>query len=376
IQVDYRTADLALVREINLAIILNYLRANSPLSRAQLAAMTGLNKTTVSSLVSELIEGRYVREAGQNHVGSGRPAVLLELNPDAGCIIGVEIRLDYVTVILTDFTARVLRRYQQPIHGVNQEESIATALDMTQTLWQACPSGVPILGIGVAIPGLMDEKQGVVLFAPNLKWHDVPLRDIFTRRFPARVVVDNDANAAAVGERYLGAAREVDSFIYLMVGEGVGAGIFMGGRLARGVGGYAGEVGHMTMVPDGEPCNCGNRGCWETLTNTKALLRRVHRAISAGQSTLALEMAGGDVEQITLTHVMQAAQQGDTVALTALEETGEYLGIGIANLLNAFNPSLVLLGGPLGMAGEFLLPAIERTVEQRALEWPRQSARV
>ncbi len=374
----YRTGDQALVREINLSIILNCLRETSPLSRAKLAEITGLNKTTVSSLVRELIARQFVREIGFDSSAGGRPAVMLELNPDAGCIIGMEIGVDFLLAILTDFKAQVLWRQREDTNQAKGQEAILTnALDIVrQALTAGGSTHSPVLGIGVGIPGLVDVSSGTLLFAPNLKWHDVPLREVFSREFNVPVFVDNDANVAALGERYFGAAQGSKDFIYLSAGVGLGGGIVLDGQLYRGIGGYAGEIGHMTVMSNGERCNCGNFGCWETLVSQTAVVSRVRKAMEAGNASRVSQLAKGRPERISIPIIVEAAAEGDKVARQALEETGVYLGIGIANLINAFNPELVIFGGVISLASDYLLPAIEKTLEGRSLAWPRQMVRV
>jgi glucokinase-like ROK family protein len=374
----YRTGDQALVREINLSIILNCLRETSPLSRAQLAEITGLNKTTVSSLVRELIARQFVREIGFDLSGGGRPPVLLELNPDAGCIIGMEIGVDFILAILTDFKAQVLWRHRENTDQAEGQEAILTrALDIVrQTLTVGGSTHSPVLGIGIGVPGLVDVSSGTLLFAPNLKWHDVPLREVFSQEFDVPVFVDNEANVAALGERYFGTAQGSRDFVYLSIGVGLGGGIVLDGQLYRGIGGYAGEIGHMTLTSDGERCNCGNCGCWETLVSQMAVVNRVRKAVEAGNASRVSQLVKGRLERISIPLIVEAAEEGDEVAGQALEETGVYLGIGIANLINAFNPELVIFGGVMSLASTYLLPAIEKTLEGRSLAWPRRMARV
>ena len=374
----YRTGDQALVREINLSIILNCLRETSPLSRAQLVGITGLNKTTVSSLVRQLIARQFVREIGFDSSGGGRPAVLLELNPDAGCVIGIEIGVDFILVILTDFKAQVLWRHREDTDKTEGREAIlAKALDVVrQTFVVGESTQNPVLGIGIGVPGLVDVSSGNLLFAPNLKWCDVPLREVFSREFDVPVFVDNDANVAALGERYFGAAQRSKDFVYLSIGVGLGGGIVLDGQLYRGIGGYAGEIGHMTIMSNGARCNCGNRGCWETLVSQTAVVHRVRKAVEAGNASLIGRLVKVQLERISIPVIVEAAEGGDEVARQALEETGNYLGIGIANLINAFNPELIIFGGVMSLASNYLLPAVEKTLEGRSLAWPRRMVRV
>ena len=374
----FRTGDQTLIREINLSIILNCLRSTAPLSRSQLAQMTGLNKTTVSSLVKELLDGGFIKEVGLGNSHGGRRAVMLDLNPNAGNIIGLEIGVDFISIILTDFRARILWRSKRETDPTqNQDTILDLAIELARDARAAAgPDGDSLLGIGIGVPGLVDSSSGVLLFAPNLRWRDVPIKDVFTSELGIPVFVDNDANVAALGERYLGIAQNTEDFIYLAAGVGLGGGIVLGGKLYGGVGGYAGEIGHMTIVENGELCNCGNRGCWETLVSQRAIIKRAQRAAESHRESRIVELCKGQMEQISISTIIQAASEGDETAERVLEETGVYLGVGIANLINALNPALVILGGVLSLASEYLLPAIERTIEERSLAWPRQTVRI
>ena len=236
--------------------------------------------------------------------------------------------------------------------------------------------GLRPLGIGVGVPGMVDVRQGKLIFAPNLHWNNVPLRLIWSQRFNLPVFVENEANAAALGEFYFGAAQGVNNFIYLSAGIGLGAGIVLDGKLFRGSMGYAGEVGHMTVVPDGELCGCGKRGCWETQVGPRAVLGRVRVTLKNGTPSVLCDLVGGDLERISFESVIQAADQGDAVALGALQEVGAQLGIGVANLVNVFNPELIVLGGALNRASSVLLPIVEKTISENALTPARENVTV
>jgi predicted NBD/HSP70 family sugar kinase len=259
-------ADQGLIRKLNTAVILDILRRHAPLSRAELAARTGLNRSTVSIIVNSLIEEGFVQETDLQSPKIGRPGMLLMLNPKGGFAVGVEIGVDFISVILTDFVANVLWRgrvLSDPVE--DQIRVIDRASELTQqAIDTGLEQGLRPLGIGLGVPGLVDIRQGKLVFAPNLRWTNVPLRLMWSQRFDLPIFVENEANAAALGEYYFGAARGVNSFIYLSAGIGLGGGVLIDGKLFRGSNGYAGEVGHMTVDPEGELCGCGKRGCWET----------------------------------------------------------------------------------------------------------------
>jgi glucokinase-like ROK family protein len=372
------TADQVLVRKLNTSLILDCLRTRGPLSRARLSAVTGLNRSTVSSLVNDLLEEHLVREIGLEPAGRGRPGMLLELSPDGGCAVGVEIGVDFISVVLTDFVAQIL--WRQRISS-DPEDGQGVIVERAEAIVRAAleigkDRGLRPLGIGVGVPGLVDVQQGSLVFAPNLHWRDVPLRQMWTQRFNLSVFVENEANAAALGEYYFGVARDVQSLIYLSAGVGLGGGIIIKGKLFRGSGGYAGEVGHMTMDPNGEPCGCGKRGCWETVVGPRAIVRQVREALETNAESQIRTLVQDDLESIDVDVVVRAAQAGDHVARKALEEVGVQLGIGIANLVNAFNPEMVVLGGALSLASTFLLPVIEETARKHALAQPYDIVKV
>jgi len=374
----FRTGDQTFVRELNRSIILNQLRVGSPLSRADLAAITGLNKTTVSSLMGELMEHDFVREIGPTTSSGGRPGVLLELNPGAGCIIGAEIGVGCLNVVLTDFRATISWRHQVQYDKSDDQRRVTNKLValLRQAVRQSQHTGVRLLGIGIGIPGLVDVTSGTLIYEPNMGWRNVPLRQLIGAKLDVPIFVDNDANAAALGERYFGAAQDVDNFAYVVANIGLGAGLVMGGHIFQGASGYAGEAGHTTIDPDGPLCRCGNRGCWERLASQQALIERIQKAIQAGQHSSIEDMAKHNLDQITIQLILEAARGGDDVARRALEETGMYLGIGIANLVNTFNPSLVAFGGVLSLADEFLMPVIRQVVLERAMSGPREAAQI
>jgi glucokinase-like ROK family protein len=366
----YRTGDQTLVREINLSTVLRYLQESAPLSRARLANLTGLNKTTVSSLVEELLERGLIHKVGLDTSGGGRPATLLDLNPQAGCIIGVELGVDFISVILTDFVGQIIQRYPQETDPDEPQEAIiAHALrlvDEAKTASQSC--GARLLGLGLSLPGMVDVENGILLFSPNLQWRDVALGQIFFEHANVPVFVDNDATAAALGEHLFGAARQTQNFIFFIAGVGLGGGLFLNGDLYRGAGGIAGEIGHTSVTMDrSRPCRCGNRGCWETFGNQYSLIERVRALLEVGQSSLIPRLMAEQNAPLTLSIITQAADAGDAVALEALAETAAVIGVGVANLINIFNPEMVIVGGAMSTAGPHLLPPIKRVVEERAL---------
>ncbi len=372
----FRTGDQTLVRELNRSILLQRLRVGSPLSRADLAAATGLNKTTVSNLVDELIANGFVREIGRDASGGGRPGVLLELNPDGGWIIGGEFGVGHMTVIVANLRASIAWRREAAFDKGSGQEAVLQQLDglLRQAKQYAQRTNRRLLGAGVTVPGLVDVSSGVLVFEPNMGWRDVPLRERLAAKLQMPVFIDNDANAAALAERYFGAAQDVEDFAYVVANIGLGVGLVVGGQIFAGASGYAGEAGHTTIDPDGPLCRCGNRGCWERLASQRALIERVDFAVRSGRPSQIMSIVDGG--EITLPAILDAARQGDDVARQALHETGTYLGIGIANLVNLLNPQLVAFGGSLSLAHEFLMPAARQVIAERAMGELSRVARI
>lgn len=374
----YRNGYQSQVREINLSVIMNHLRTSAPISRAALAEATGLNKTTVSSLVNELIERQFVQEIGLAAPSAGRPAIMLKLNPAAGFIVSCEIGVDYILVICSNFAPKIIWRYEEPIDpSIGQRIIIDRALAiLNQAIHAGCSTCGKLLGMAVGIPGLVDQASGALLFAPNLGWKDLPLRSILQESFNVPIFVDNEANIAALGEHYFGAAQGYQEVLYISAGVGLGGGIVHDGRVFSGATGVSAEFGHMTLDPDGEICKCGNQGCWETQVSQQSLFRHIWKRIDQGKKSRLSEMTHGSRSSITVPMIVEAARAGDAVALDALQTIGHHLGIGIASLVNALNPELVVFGGTLSLAGEFLMPVIQREVELRALKWNREAMRL
>jgi glucokinase-like ROK family protein len=375
----YRTGDSALVRQINLSVIMRQLCDYAPLSRADLAERTGLNKTTVSSLVSELLEEQLIREIGyQVERSPGRSAMLLTFNPEAGFIVCGEVGVDFITVICANFAPEIIWRKTQ---AISPQMGQPVILDHTLALLHEAVefgqgSARSFLGLTLGVPGLIDLNASHLLFAPNLKWEDVPLGEILRQNFGPRILVDNEARMAALGEYYFGVARGVKEILYISAGIGVGGGMLLNGELYRGSSGTSNEIGHMTMNPDGELCGCGNRGCWETQVSQRALFTHIAARAAAGRHTLLADRADGDFSRLSIHDVLWAAEAGDAVTLEALEIVGQHLGIGIANLVNAINPEMVIFGGIMSIVGNYLLPSIQKELDHRALRWNREATRV
>lgn len=355
------TGDQALVKKINTSLALETIRVHAPISRAQVAELTGLNKATVSNLVSDLLEQQLVTEIGPGQSSGGRKPLLLLFNRNAGYSIGIHLDVRTFSIALCDLSGQiVLEKLDQCLSSSDPEQvtdQLALAIqDLTD---QAPPSPYGVIGIGIGAPGMVDE-QGCVLFAPNLGWEQIPLQQWLQNRFPSiPILVDNEANAGALGEYEYGAGKNVQHLIYVSAGAGIGAGMMIHGEIYRGAAGYSGEMGHMTIDVHGRKCSCGNRGCLELYASEKAILDQ--------QKSLPFH---------SLHEAIQRAEQDDADALHTLQQLGEYLGIGIANLVNGFNPVLVIIGNQFAHFERWIGAAVERSVKQRALRSHQQGLHI
>lgn len=374
------SADQALVRELNLSLVLRYIHNEAPVSRAQIAHVTGLNKSTVSSLVDELLKRKLLHETGTNSVGTGRPATLLEINPKAGGIIGAELGVDFIAIVLTDFTGNILWRQLTSVDPDDAQEAIlAKIIALTDEAIRVClDNHLDCLGLGLSVPGTVDLERGMLVFAPNLQWRNIPLRKIFSEHTGLNVYVENDANAAAIAEHLFGVARKSDDFIFIVAGIGIGGGLYLNGDLYRGKDGFAGEIGHTPIVA--EPyqmlCHCGKRGCWEPYANQHSVIQRVQTRLDNNQESIIPCILEEQNVSLSIAIIKQAADEGDRVPLDSLAETGAALGLGFASLIDIFNPEKIILGGPLSILGKYLLPAIIESATRHSLSGNSPNAEI
>ncbi len=357
------------VRRHNLGVVLRHLSEHGPRSRATIALETGLNKTTVSSLVTELIGFDLVVERGLEQRGTvGRPGQVVELSGEGVVALGLEVNVDYLAVRALDLTGTERHRSLDvrdnrnvPVAKVLDRlaEHAGTALDAVRG------EGLRPVGATVALPGIVDAANGTLLRAPNLDWTDVAVVDELRERLAIPptpsflLAADNEANLAALAELWEGTARGFSDVLYVSGEIGVGGGIIIGGELFRGQQGFGGEFGHMTIDPGGRPCACGSRGCLETVVGLEALLE------SAGLDPSGAATTTGSGEPVST--LAGRARAGDEQALAALRESGRWLGIAIASAANLLNFQAVVLGGFFGQLSTWLAAPIARELEVHVL---------
>jgi glucokinase-like ROK family protein len=364
-----------LLKEINRRLAFDILKHCGSISRPELAQKTGLSKATISMLVDELLETGLVVESGFGDSSGGRPPLILRFNPDASYSIGACMHEYDWNIVMVNLDARVLRRLKVHIQETTPQSAVASLAEGIESI-TAGFSGRLLPAIGIGTPGLVDIHGGVIKLAADLEWVDVPFRSMVEQALHMDAQIANRSKVGALAEFWYGTRRGVKDLIYVSIGTGVAAGIIHQGSLFLGANSSAGELGHLTIVPDGPLCPCGNRGCLQQLVSEEAIANTARQKLRRSSSSLLHATAGHHPELISAQDVFAAADRGDPVALETLEEIASHLGIAIAGLINLFNPEVIFLGGPVGEASAVLAEKIREEVQHRAMAYPMSAVQI
>ncbi|HET59120.1 MAG TPA: ROK family protein [Chloroflexi bacterium] len=362
------TADQFTVRQHNSALIVRALRQHQTLSRAELAAETGLNRSTVSSIVNDLIQQHMMEETTYQSDRIGRPGLLLTLNPSYGCTIGIEVNVDYLAATLLDFTYRVIWQARTPLTpGLSPADVIMNGIAFTQeAIQEAQYRRIPPLGIGVVLPALIDTHRGAVTLGPNLGWQNISVLKYWQAQFDLPILVENDANAAAVAEHYLGNARNVENFVLITGGVGIGGGIMVDGKLMRGQNGYAAEVGHMVVDPEGQQCGCGSQGCLETVIGNTIIVEETRQLLRTNKQPS--RFTAESIDTLNFDDIVQAGLDNDPVCRLQLQKIAYHLGLVVSQLGSLFNPEMIIIGGYSHCLLKFLIPEIKIVAQKHSMQ--------
>ncbi len=355
-----RAGSKQLIREINQAIVLNAIRTHDAISRTDIAAESKLSMPTVSAITAELIELGliYEREAGVST--GGRRPVLLALNHLGGYVVGIKLTEDAVIAALTDLEATIVGRSIAPLVDRTPAGTAATIASCITTLC-ADVGNRPLLGVGIGMAGVIDRSKALVHFATYFGWEDVPFAGMVEQQIHVPVIIDNDVNALTAAEQWFGAGRGAKDFLVVSIGRGVGLGMVLDGQLYRGAAGGAGELGHITVVPDGPLCACGKRGCLEALIGDPAMTQRVSSLL--GRS-------------VSITEAVELALHGDAIVQSVFAAAGRTLGMAVANLVNILNPELIIIGGEGTHAGQLIIEPLEAALQQHSFNGLRDQVRL
>jgi predicted NBD/HSP70 family sugar kinase len=355
------------VRRSNLSAIVREIHARGPQSRSELVARTGLTRSAIRSLIGEFVAADLLAEDRAALGGlPGRPSPVVRPVADAVTVLAIEINVDSAAAAVVGLGGDVLehRRVDLPRERRSLESLLDVVRGLVVDLALVGPRRDALVGVGVAVAGLVRRDDGLVATAPNLGWQDVELGRAIGPALDLQVPVQiaNEADLGALAELRRGAARGADDLVFVSGEVGVGGGIIVDGQPLTGVAGYAGEVGHMPVSPYGGSCRCGSTGCWEVEVGEEALLRVAGRSPHGGRAAV--------------DEVIAAASAGETLALASLARVGAWLGIGLALLVNLLNPRVIVLGGRFGRIHRFVRDAMEIELDRRALPAPRSLLRV
>lgn len=357
------------VKNINKHAILDLIRFTpGGISRVEIARRMELTRAAVTAIVNDLLDARVIREAERLNVHSGRPPVVLEINPERGRVVGIDLGATHLTMLAADLSNRILEEVESEIDIRQGPEICLAETDrrLRDLLTKAGLDLGEILAIGIGVPGPIVSEAGMVLSPPIMPgWDRFPIRDTLEKQWGCPVAVNNDADLGALGEWAAGAGRGERDLAYIKVGTGIGAGLFLEGQIYRGVTGSAGEIGHLTIDENGPLCACGNHGCLEAIAGGRAIAEQARQAVRNGRRTQLA--ACQPPESITALDVAAAARRGDLIAQQILRQAGTHIGIAIAGLVNLFNPGMVIIGGGVAQTGDILLEPMRQAVQRRSL---------
>ena len=361
-----------LIRAINLSIILNTIKMNGAIARAEIARLTGLSPATVTGITAELIQDGLVYEKEPGDSSGGRRPILLAINPDGGYVVGIKLMEDHALGALTDLEATLLTKQSQPLSGLDPA-GVAQALGqlvanlLAQMREKSNAPSPRLMGMGIGLAGIIDADQGIVRQSPFFGWKNVPLRDLLQEQVHTPVYVDNDVNTLAFTEKWFGAGQGVNNFLVITVGRGVGLGIVANGQFYHGARGGAGEFGHTVVQPGGLPCTCGKQGCLEAYIGDPALLLQAQAVFQRGELP-SLPQTPEDLVNL--------AEAGEPAAQAIFANAGRLLGQSIANLVNVFNPERILVNGEGVRAGHWLFDPMCTAIYKHTMPGLRDDAEI
>lgn len=368
-----------LPRRYNASAIFANVFHNGPITQREISRTAGLSFVTVTSVVSGLEKKGIIQRSDESSTNGGRPAALYKCNPAYRYVIGIEARKDELSFIVSDLEGHVLSQSTASFDKKIGKEGFLDLLlrGVKDQIGNFKGKESKFLGIGIGAAGLVNPKDGSVAILSHLSnWGDIPLKQVLEDKFGLKVYVHNLAAAAVLGESWYGLGRGKTNFLFLSVTDGVGGGIVINGQLYTGTSGTAGEFGHITVDDHGPVCTCGNVGCLETFTSIPAIIQSARKSIAEGVSSAIKEIAGGDLDSITFSTLVEAAKREDKLAYKLFTDVGRYLGEGIVSLVNLLNPEMIVIGGDIVQAGDLILDPVNDVLKRQALEVPRKSVEI
>lgn len=364
----YNTRLIAKIK--NRSKVLDMIRRKEYISRIELSNNTNLTPAAVTDIINELLEKDIINEVGLGDSSGGRKPVMLTVNPDVYRVIGIDIDKSAITIVIADFTCKILAE------SVLKPDDIADFKSIIGAICKAIDELIKvnnvkketILGVGIGIPGQIDINTNNIVFAPNIGWHDVDIVSRIKEYTGLPVIVENESQATAYAEAWIGLGKETKSFMSVNIRTGVGSGIFTNGQLYRGITGSAGEIGHTTVDLAGPLCRCGNKGCLETFVSTPALCSKLSQTLKDLKS---IEDNDGK-----LLYAVKIFESNATDTVNIFNNSARYIGIALANVANILNPEKIILGGDFCIYGDLVIDIIRHMAQKRALGLPAKSLKI
>lgn len=357
------------VRKINRMSVLNIIKEKEPISRRELADITGLTPPAITGIIREFLEFGLVEEEGLGLSGGGRKPVKLRFNPAAGYVIGLEVTRCETTIGIADLKNHPSDIMRLPLDMTDPAAGIPRLTEVVRELTVTGEAaGKRFLGMGIAFPGLINARDGIVTRSVNLgpAWRLYPLREQLQAATGLATVIENNSNASALAERWFGGGQESPDLVYVNLGEGISAGVMLDDRILQGFQGHAGEIGHIVMDEAGPVCNCGNRGCLEAICGIPALLKRAEACVAACAANDPLRRVWRDNGKIVLADLMACALAENSCAARMLQETGRYVGRAVADIINLYNPRTVFVGGRMAAVAPAFIDILTETARSHA----------
>lgn len=366
------------IAQMNRSLVFDLIRKNGPISRTQMSRLVGLSMPTVMKITDEFAKKHLIQEVGKGESSGGRQPELLELIPNSKYCVGVGIGRSKTYVVLINLIGEVHCQKVMETGDTSIPQAWIQRLICTieETLLQSGLSENQILGMGIGMPGILDAKNGKVLFSPDFQWENVDILTSIQEKFSMDITVENANRALAMGEYFFGAGVDAKNFLVVNVGHGIGSAIVREGEFYRGSSGSSGEIGHIVLEKNGPRCKCGNCGCLEAIASGNAIARDAKIAILEGRNTKIFELAGRDINFVEAKTVFEAAKIGDAVALEITERAMQYIGIGLANYINLLDPDLIILSGGLTNAGDIFFKRVKEILKERQMKFAGRQVKV
>ncbi len=365
----YTKTDQSFLKNYNIKKILSILRKYELLSRIELSAISSLDKKTITNITKKLLEDKQIEVVELRYEGMGRPKAMLGLRGDYCKCLGLDLGGTYISGVIINFKGEVVCSHTVDIFSEMEPDALLDiSYELIDTLLEEADISVEdVSGIGISIPGFIDKETGLCVLSENIpEWINVPLQEIFNKKYDKEIYIDNNSRLMALAELWYGKGREVKDFISFDLGLGIGCGIVIDHHIYAGASGKSGEVGHTIVEVDGPLCTCGRHGCIESLASGWALVMQAQDALKKGVETNLSEIKGHGSAPTT-DDISLAAQSGDEFCIGLLRHAGEYIGIGLANIIDLFNPSLVIVNGKLYDNNPILKESIQETVKKQTM---------